>query len=713
MGTGGDSSAPDTTTKEGTRAMDKKASLEKCIKLHSKLYSKGTPLISDDAYDALVREHSDLTGHKGQPMVPPVVGAAPADNGKKVTHRAPMLSLKNAFDQSERAALWYGIQRQISDAEGYADLKVDGMAVGIEFEDGAFRRAVTRGNGVEGENVTPAALRIKTIPKKLLKAVPGRITVVGEAYIRNDDFTLLNQEREEAELELYTTSRNTVAGGMRHSDPNEATTRHIRFLAYGLLESEHDQGFTLHTEIMDWLQQLGFETVAPSIRGIQNVHDIEEAFLQISEQGERVGYACDGVVIKLNDLEGRKVLGLGSTAPNWAYACKFPAEGKRTVLKDVSFSVGRTGAVTPVGEVQPVVIGNVNISRLSLHNKDIIEGLDLKIGDKVFVERKGDVIPAVEMVFAEERDGSETEIVFPRNCPECHSLLVRHEDESRIYCPNSLLCRGQLQRGLEHFVGQDYMAINGVGPAAIRQLIDAGMVKQVSDLYRLTWDDVVSLPGFGDKKAENLLREIDESRLRPLQKLLAALGIREVGRSAGATIEAHFGTLQALLDATADDENADEDARKAAAEATYSEVRALDGFGPKMAESFCGYMRNPNNREQLVELLQLGVAVGTAKAVTVIPDENANKGAMPLAGLRVCATGKLEGYSRTEISDRIEQLGGSVQSSVTKATNLLIVGERAGSKLRKARQLGVTVLNEWEFERGVTADNIRETCLAK
>ena len=693
-----------TTIKEGTRAMTKIDCLKKSIELHSRLYDKGKPLISDAEYDALVKEHSELTGGKGSPVVPPVVGADPVAGSKKITHPAPMLSLKNAFDQEERAALWYGIQRQISDAEGYGDLKVDGMALRIEYLDGKFSRASTRGNGTEGENVTEAALRMQTIPKELLKPVAGRVSVVGEAYMRDDDFTLLNQEREEAGLDLYTSPRNTVAGGMRHSDTNKAAKRRLRFFAYGLLVSENDLGFKLHSEVMHWLSDIGFETVAPAISGIQDANDVEEAFRQLSEASQKVDYACDGVVIKLNGLEGRDTLGLGSTAPNWAYAMKFPATAERTVLMDVTFHVGRTGAITPVGELQPVVIGDVLVSRLTLHNKDMIERLDLRIGDKVLVKRAGDVIPAVEDVFVEERTGDEKSIVFPTTCPWCDNALIRPENEARIYCPNALLCPGQLKRGLEHFVGQDYMAVNGVGPAAISQLVDGGLVKQVPDLYRLTYDDVVSLAGYGDRKAENLLREIDESRRRPLQKLLAALGIREVGRSASEAIVGHYGSLERLLDVAAQEE----DAESVEATLMYKEVRALEGFGPKMAESFCNYMRNENNREQLQDLMGLGVSIGVSVAKSE-PD-SAESGVAPLAGLRVCATGKLAGYSRGEINTRITQLGGSPQGSVTKATDLLVVGDKAGSKLAKARALGIPVLSEQDFEAGVRDDSIRDLC---
>ena len=655
--------------------------LEQSIRLHSELYDMGTPLISDEEYDELVRQrHRLLGGDIGKPVAPAIVGAPAPVGSPKVAHPAVMLSLNNAFDQIERAEAWHAILRRIKDAEGYADLKIDGMALRLDYQDGVLTGAATRGDGTVGENVYQNVLRISEVPRRLRQDVPGRISVVGEAYIPNSDFTLLNNVREQAGEELYTSPRNTVAGGMRHSDPEEVARRGIGFFAYGLLHSDRPRGFTYHSEIMEWLAILGFKVVEHGIGGLRSESDIEGAFSALLEKSQDADYDCDGVVVKLDNLSGREILGAGRTAPNWAFACKFAAKAERTRLRGVYFSVGRTGAVTPVGEVQPVVIGDVTISKLTLHNRDVIDEIDLRVGDSILVKRAGDVIPAVAEVFADERTGNESRIEFPSACPACGNKLVRPENEARIYCPNTLLCPEQLQRGLEHFVGQDYMALHGVGPALIKQLIDKGLVGQVADLYRLRSEDVSSLEGFGPKKIENLLREIRESKNRPLHKLLAALGIREVGRSASEKLVEHFGSLDRLLDAT------------------YDEVCQVESFGPKMAESFVAYVQNRSNREQLLLLQELGV--GTTPAPVIAPDtsEDTDSGGTPLANMKVCATGKLECYTRGSINARIAELGGTVQSSVTKATDLLIVGERAGSKLAKARKLGVRVVTESEFE---------------
>ena len=666
--------------------MTRLETLKKSLELHTKLYDRGTPLISDTRYDEMKREYHELAGGDAEATVDPVVvGSTVSDGSPKVAHPAAMLSLANAFDQMQRAEAWNAIRRQAPAATAYADLKIDGMALRADFENGEFVGAATRGDGTIGENVTQNALRIADLPLKLMKEVPGRISVVGEAYIPNSHFALLNNDREQAGEDLYTGPRNTVAGGMRHSDPEEVRKRGIRFFAYGLLYESNPRGFTLHSRVMEWLGELGFKTVEYSLVELQSESDIEMAFETLSDMVDDVDYDCDGVVVKLDNLPAREILGVGRNAPNWAYACKFPAQGKRTVLKNVTFSIGRTGAVTPVGEVEPVVIGDVTITNLTLHNKGIIENLGLRVGDRVLVERKGDVIPGVEKVFADERDGSETAIVFPTHCPSCASMLMQPAEEARIYCPNTLLCPGQLQRGLEHFISQDYMAITGAGPAAIRQLIDSGLVKEISDLYRLTYDDLVSLSGWGEKKAENLLEQILTSKRQPLHKLLAALGIREVGRSASEILVAHYGTLDRLLEATEDEDKLS---------ATYDEVRTLDGFGPKMSESLCSYFRNENNRRQLLELKRLGVSAQTAEEVTGA----AASEKLPLAGMHVCATGKLHGYTRGSINETISALGGTAQNSVTKATDLLIAGEKAGSKLAKAQNLGIRVVTEREFE---------------
>ena len=655
--------------------------LEQSIRLHSQLYDRGTPLISDEEYDELVRKrHRLLDGDSMKPVAPAVVGAPVPAGSPKVAHPAVMLSLNNAFDQMERAEAWHAIVRRIKDAEGYADLKIDGMALRLDYQDGVLTGAATRGDGTVGENVYQNARQIVDAPRQLRQKIPGRVSVVGEAYMPNSQFVLLNNEREQAGEELYTSPRNTVAGGMRHSDPKEVARRGIRFFAYGLLHSDRPRGFTCHSEIMQWLVGLGFKVVEHGIGGLRTESDIEGAFNTLLEKSRGIGYDCDGVVVKLDNLAAREILGAGRTSPNWALACKFPAKAERTRLNQVSFSVGRTGAVTPVGEVEPVVIGDVTISRLTLHNKDVIDELDLHVGDSILVKRAGDVIPAVAKVFADERRGGERRIEFPSVCPACGSNLVRPANEARIYCPNTLLCPEQLQRGLEHFIGQEYMAVRGAGPAVIRQLVERGLVTQVADLYRLRTEDVGSLEGFGPKKTQNLLREIRESRKRSLHKLLAALGIREVGRSASEKLVEHFGSLDRLLDAT------------------YEEVRQVESFGPKMAESFVGYVQNRSNREQLLQLQGLGVGATPEPAVTPETVDATGSGEMPLAGMKVCATGKLEGYTRGAINARITELGGTVQSSVTKATDLLVVGERAGSKLAKARKLGIRVVTEREFE---------------
>ena len=658
--------------------MTKREKLAQSIKLHSKLYDRGTPLISDEAYDAMVLELHILDGGvRTQLVAPPTVGSPVDEGSPKVAHPALMLSLNNAFDEAQRAEAWHGILRQAPSEEGVAELKIDGMALRLEYLNGQLVSAATRGNGVVGENVLSSAKMMIDVPKELLQAVPGRISVVGEAYMPNSHFTLLNAERQDAGEEMYASPRNTVAGGLRHSDPEETWKRGIRFFAYGLLSSDRPRGLERHSEVMEWLRELGFRTIEHSIGGLKTESDVDRAFEKLSEMSAEVDYDCDGVVVKLDNLAQREMLGAGTSAPKWAFACKFAPKAERTVLEEVFFSVGRTGAVTPVGVVKPVVIGDVTVSRLTLHNRDIIKRLDLRVGDSILVKRAGDVIPAVDTVYVEERTGNERPIVFPAECPACGTALTRAKNEARIYCPNMTLCPGQLQRALEHFVGRDYMDIQGVGPKQIEQLVSQGLVKQLADLYRLTASDVSSLNGFQAKKTENLIREIEASKKRPLSRLLASLGIREVGRSASVNLAERFGDMDSLADAS------------------FEEIRDVDGFGPTMARSFCDYMANPNNRRQIETMRHLGVNMKEPSSAVVVTQEGAE---LPLAGLNVCATGKLAAYSRQGINARIEELGGKAQSSVTKVTDLLVVGAKAGSKLAKAEKLGIRTVSEAEFE---------------
>ncbi len=658
--------------------MTKKQKLTMSIKLHSALYDKGTPLISDEAYDAMVLElHMLDGGASAQPVAPPTVGSPVGAGNPKVAHPALMLSLNNAFNEAQRAEAWHAIVRQAPKAEGVAELKIDGMALRLEYLNGQLVSAATRGNGVVGENVLSSAKMMVDVPKQLRQAVPGRISVVGEAYMPNSHFTLLNAERQDAGEERYASPRNTVAGGLRHSDPEETRKRGIRFFAYGLLSSDRPRGLERHSDVMEWLCELGFRVIERSIVGLRTEGDIDRAFEKLSAMSARVDYDCDGVVVKLDSLAQREILGAGTSAPNWAFACKFAPKAERTRLLEVFFTVGRTGAVTPVGVVKPVVIGDVTVSRLTLHNRDIIERLDLRVGDSILVKRAGDVIPAVDTVYVEERTGDERHIAFPAECPACGAALTRAKNEARIYCPNRTLCPGQIQRALEHFVGRDYMNIQGVGPKQIEQLISQGLVKQIADLYRLRAEGVSSLNGFQAKKTENLIQEIAGSKKRPLSRLLASLGIREVGRSASVNLAERFGDMDALLDAT------------------YEEIRDVKGFGPTMARSFCDYFANPNNRQQIEMLKNLGVNMKEPTMVVPVAQEST---VLPLVGMNVCATGKLAGYSRQGINARIEELGGKAQSSVTKATDLLVVGARAGSKLAKAEKLGIRVVSEAEFE---------------
>ena len=494
-------------------------------------------------------------------------------------------------------------------------------------------------------------------------------------YINNSHFKKLNEKRVARGDAPYATPRNTVAGGVRNSNAVSVKERGLRFFAYGLLYAENDTGLKTHSETMAWLSELGLPVVEHSIKNIVSDADVELAFSKLYKKMDKLDYDCDGVVIKADDYSIQERLGSGSTAPHWAFACKLGSPSERTTLKSVSFNVGRTGSITPVGVVEEVVIGDVKVKNVTLHNLDFIEGMDLHIGDSVLVERAGEVIPAIVEVYASERSGKEKPIKFPKKCPSCSSKVFKNDGEAKTYCSNSA-CSGQLQRRVEHFCGQNYMNIMGVGTKQIAQLIENGYVKEIPDLYTLKIAQLLSLDGFQRRKAEKLLSAMEGSKIQPLSRVLASLGIREIGRSASVDLAQKYGSMKSIIKAKA------------------SDVEQIDGFGTKMAESLVEYFAVANNRLQIKRLEELGVNM-----TEVVKDEVVVSST--LSNLNICFTGKLENYTRKEIADRITQLGGKVQSSVTKSTDILLAGAKSGSKLKKAESMGVRIISEMEFNRMV------------
>lgn len=674
------------------------------IKLHAKAYAEGKPLVSDQEYDELVKEYNDEIGspisrEASDLVIPAVVGSGvEVTKSKRIVFPRPMLSLDNAFDEAQRQEGVNRILRKMMgrDVEFAAELKIDGIAIACCYQNGRLIWAAVRGDGTIGENVLTAARHMADLPFSI-PVDSGTVIVTGEAYMRFSDFILLNQERQEAGLDEYASPRNTVAGAFQHTDPEEVARRQIRFFAHGILHGRDPEIVTGWQETR-WFSKMGFKGIEWGSHRLKTVEQVEGMFKDLEERIPLVDYPCDGVVIKMESMAAREIVGQSSTSPHWAFACKLEAQRAHSFLDDVVFQVGRTGAVTPVAEVKPVVVGDVTVRRITLHNKDFIERLDLRLGDEIVIKRAGDVIPAVESVETRTRTGTETAVKFPSLCPECQTPLYRQEGEARIYCPNSLGCRGQLQRIIEFWSGREYMYLDGIGPKQIEQLMQRGLVKGIPDLYRLRTEDLQVLDGFKERKVQNFLGAVDESRRRPLSRLLASLGIREIGRSASRQITGRYKTMDAIMELTAGYKpKAERDEGEGAPECI-REMMSFEGFGERMAESFCLYMANEGNRSQIEELASLGLNMSEPEPAVAAASVSSGIAAMPLAGMNVCATGKLFGYNRNSINDRISELGGLPQSSVSAKTNLLIVGEKAGSKLQKARKLGIKVVTETEFE---------------
>ena len=686
-------------TWEMEKNMEKNEVLDK-IKAYARSYADGAPVVSDKEYDGLVRRYNEIMSPEGGLVRPPVVGSD-LIKGKRIAFPAPMLSLDNAFDVDQRSQ---GVNRIVGKLMGFnnvtfsAGLKIDGVAVAAWYKDGQLVAVANRGNGTIGENVFDGGIRMADLPFNIPVESPGTVIVTGEGYMRFSDFLNLNEERREAGEDEYASPRNTVAGAFQHSDPDEVSRRRVRFFAHGILWGR-DPSIRNECDLFSWFSRMGFNGIEWALTGLRDAEDVEGAFRTLADRIQLIDYPCDGVVIKLDDMSVREVAGQSSTSPNWAFACKLEAQRARTHLLDVTYQVGRTGAITPVAEVYPVVVGDVTVRRITLHNKGFVERLDLRETDEIVIKRAGDVIPAVESVDPRTRTGLEKIVEFPSLCPECGTALYEPVDEARIYCPNSLGCRGQLQRSIEFWVGRDYMNLEGIGPKQIETVIRRKLVGSIPDIYRLRAVDLAGVDGFQSRKIQNLLAAVRESKQRPLSRLLASLGIRKVGRSASRLIASKYRSMEAILELTASYKPVEERSSNDELPSCVVEMMRLEGFGLGKAELFCLYMANERNRTQLDELAALGLnMVEPELEVSAVQSSSDVSSALPLAGLNVCATGKLYEYTRQSINDRIAELGGVAQSSVSSKTNLLIAGEKAGSKLQKAQKLGVRIVSESEFE---------------
>ncbi|MEP7383132.1 MAG: NAD-dependent DNA ligase LigA [Gemmatimonadota bacterium] len=664
-----------------TRAAELRTKLERAS---HEYYVLDRPALSDAEYDHLFRELQTLEREHPALRSPDSptqrVGAAPVSALPKHAHSVPMLSLANAFSNEELQEWEDRIVRLAGEearASGYsAELKIDGAAVSLLYEDGVLVVGATRGNGSIGEDVTPNIRTVRDIPLRLHgKKHPRRIEVRGEIYYPFDLFERMNEARVRDGEPVFANPRNASAGSLRQLDASITATRPLRFFGYTMIPAAGESlPVATQTDVLDTLAEWGIP-VAPHRRRCTTLAEVVE-WAQGLEHTVRatLNFAIDGGVVKVDRLAVQDDLGVvGGREPRWAIARKFAPDIAETRLLDIRVNVGRTGALNPYAVLEPVEIGGTTVTYATLHNEDLIIAKDLRIGDLVQVKRAGDVIPQVIGPIPEKRAGDERPWRMPKRCPVCETPVIRDEEEVAIYCPN-VACEGRRLEGLVHFASRGAMDIRGLSYARLEQLVEAEMVHDPADLYLLTVEQVVSLERFADRSAQLLVEAIDASKFQPLSRLLFGLGIRHVGSGAAELLARHFGTMDALLGASED------------------EVAAVHGIGPIIARSVLAYANDPVARALVSRLADAGLTMAEPQSV-------AQDGA--LRGLTVVITGTLPTLSRADATDLLERAGARVTDSVTKKTSFLLAGDAAGSKLEKARTLGVEILDEAELLRRV------------
>ncbi len=636
-------------------------------------YVLDDPVITDAEYDRLFQRLLELEEqypHLASEDSPTRrVGGRPLEKFVQVQHVSPMLSLQNAFSRGDLLEFDRRVRRALGRPVAYVvELKIDGLSVALRYRDGVLERGLTRGDGLVGEDVTQNVQTVRSIPLRLRGDVPPYLEVRGEVYMPVKAFRRLNEAREREGLPLFANPRNAAAGSLRQLDPAVTARRPLDCFVYEVRQVE---GLTLrtHSEALAWLRELGFKVNPHTF----TVPSIEEAYERCAAWAERAGqldYEVDGMVIKVDDLEARDALGATSRAPRWAVAYKFPAEEQVTRVRDIVVQVGRTGVLTPTAVLEPVRIAGSVVGRATLHNIDIIREKDVRVGDHVVVRKAGEVIPEVVRVLKERRTGEERPFEMPDRCPECGSEAVRLPGEAAYRCTGAA-CPARLRESLIHFASRDAMDIEGLGPQTVSALLAAGMVRDPADLYSLTVEDLVKLERFGEKSAANLVAAIDRSRANPLYRLLFGLGIRHVGERAARLLAESFGDMDAL------------------AAASREELERVPEIGPMTAESVYRFFRQEANRRLLRRLKEAGVRMSAGE-----PDRGGE-----LSGLSFVITGTLRDFTRKEVVEFIESRGGRVTSSVSSKTDYLVVGENPGSKLDRARELGVKIIDEEELRR--------------
>ena len=655
---------------------------QKAIQLREQLQKAGyayyvldRPIMEDGVYDRLYRQLQDLEAEYPELITPDSptqrVGDKPATKFTSVEHNIPLYSLENAFDLAELAKWETRWQKQLEDLPEFqyvCELKIDGSAIALTYENGILVRGATRGDGVRGEEITQNIKTIRTIPLKLdLDNPPPRVEVRGEAFLPLEIFEAINQERAKSAEPLFANPRNAAAGTLRQLNSQIVRDRQLNFFAYTL--HLDDAAINTQWSSLELLQQMGF-LVNPNRKLCQSLTEVAEYFQQWDTGRKSLPYMTDGVVVKLNDYRLQQQLGFTQKFPRWAIALKYPAEETPTVVKDIIVNVGRTGAVTPMAIMQPVQLAGTTVQRATLHNSDRVNELDIRVGDTVIIRKAGEIIPEVVRVLPELRPTDTVPYQMPNRCPECQSTLVRPEKEAVTRCINTS-CPAILRGSIIHWASRNALDIRGLGERVAVLLIENNLVKSVADLYSLTAEPVASLDRMGTKSADNLIKAIAESKIQPYERILYGLGIRYVGSVNAKTLAQSFPSIEEL------------------SQASFEAIEAVYGIGEEIAQSVFEWVRVPANQALIQQLQTAGLQFSQTPST--------DRGDRPFSGKTFVITGTLPSLKRDEAKNLIERAGGKVTGSISKKTDYLLLGENAGSKLAKAQKLGITQLSEAEL----------------
>jgi len=649
--------------------------LRKQVEYHAKkYYDDDNPEISDFEYDMLMLELRNLENKYPEfisnDSLTQKVGGTTKEGFSKVTHIVPLQSLQDVFDFESIHSFDEKMKKSAEDNNKQlnyvVETKIDGLSVSLEYEKGKFVRGATRGNGLIGEDITQNLKTIKNIPMELKE--PVDIIVRGEVFIGSKEFEVLNSKRELEDEPLFANARNAAAGSLRQLDSNITAQRPLDIYIFNVQKSE-DINFKSHYESLLYLEKLGFN-VNPVKILCNNVNEVISAIEKIGQDRQTLSFGIDGAVVKVDDLELRSIIGQTAKVPKWAIAYKYPPEKKETILKDIICQVGRTGVITPLAILEPVVVAGSTISKTTLHNEDFIKEKDIKIGDHIYIQKAGDVIPEVVEVIKEKRTGKELEFEMPQICPVCGAPVVREDGEAATRCIG-IECPARTLRNIVHFASREAMNIDGLGEAIIEQLLQNKLIENISDIYYLKLEDIASLKKDGKKFAQNLIDAINASKQNDLDKLICGLGIRNVGSKLAKVLAKNFKTMENLMNAS------------------IINLNSIDEVGEIIANNIYNFFKQEQTIDLIEKLKQANVNMNYLKQVST--DER-------FAGKVFVLTGSLEKYTRDEVSEIIENFGGKTSSSVSKKTDYVLAGEDAGSKLRKANELGIKVITEQEFE---------------